>query len=52
MGKSMLNPKQEREGIVIRPREDIYLRDSQVSQYFVDGRLSFKVINPKFELKN
>jgi len=52
MGKSALNPKQEREGIVIRPRENIYIHDMQASQYFVDGRLSFKVINPKFELKN
>lgn len=52
MGKSVLNPKIQREGIVIRPRENIYITDSQASQYFVDGRLSFKVINPKFELKN
>ena len=51
MGKSVLNPKQEREGIVIRPRKNIYITDPQASQYFVDGRLSFKVINPKFELK-
>ena len=52
MGKSVLNPKQEREGIVIRPRENIYITDRQAASYFVDGRLSFKVINPKFELKN
>ena len=51
MGKSILNPKQEREGIVIRPRENIYITDPQAAQYFVDGRLSFKVINPKFEIK-
>ena len=51
MGKSVLNPKQEREGIVIRPRENIYITDRQAAPYFVDGRLSFKVINPKFEMK-
>ncbi len=48
MGKSKLNPKQHREGIVVRPIRDIYVEDLQ--GYFVDGRLSFKVINPKFEL--
>ena len=52
MGKSALNPKQEREGIVIRPRENIYIEAPRASQYFVDGRLSFKVVNPKFELNN
>ena len=51
MGKSILNLKQEREGIVIRPRENIYMTDPQTAQFFVDGRLSFKVINPKFEIK-
>ena len=48
MGKSKLNPKQHREGIVVRPIRDIYLEDAK--GWFVDGRLSFKVINPKFEL--
>lgn len=48
MGKSKLNLKQHREGIVIRPVEDIYVED--LKGWFVDGRLSFKVINPKFEL--
>ena len=51
MGKSSLNPNIPREGIVIRPRRDIYITDPQAAQYFVDGRLSFKVINPQFELK-
>lgn len=48
MGKSKLNSKQHREGIVVRPIRDIYVEDLQ--GYFVDGRLSFKVIHPKFEL--
>ena len=42
-GVSVLNPKSQREGIVLRPLaevEDEYL-----------GRLSFKAINPKFLLK-
>lgn len=42
-GTSVLNPKSQREGIVLRPLvevEDDYL-----------GRLSFKAINPKFLLK-
>ncbi|MBN9120396.1 MAG: RNA ligase (ATP) [Planctomycetes bacterium] len=42
-GPSVLNPKAQREGIVLRPLtevEDDYL-----------GRLSFKAINPKFLLK-
>lgn len=43
-GKSVLNPKVEREGIVFRPPEDE--RDETIG-----GRLSFKAINPKFLLK-
>lgn len=43
-GKSMLNPNQEREGIVIRPFEEI-----EHPKY---GRISFKVISNKFLLKN
>ena len=49
IGKSKLNPQQHREGIVVRPLQDIYVED--IGGYFVDGRLSFKVINPKFELE-
>ena len=37
----------QREGIVIRPLENIYIQDSR----FVGNRLSFKVINPKFLVK-
>lgn len=37
----------QREGIVVRPLENIYLNDSR----FVGNRLSFKVINPKFLIK-
>ncbi len=41
--KSLVNPKLQREGIVIRPL--IEAQDPEL------GRLSFKVINPKFLLK-
>ena len=43
-GASVLNPKIQREGIVLRPLAEEYDED-------VGGRLSFKVINPKFLLK-
>lgn len=43
-GVSVLNPKVQREGIVLRPLTEEY--DEEVG-----GRLSFKVINPKFLLK-
>lgn len=41
---SILNPKIQREGVVLRPPVDEYDED-------IGGRLSFKVINPKFLLK-
>jgi hypothetical protein len=43
-GASMLNPKVQREGVVLRPVAEEYDED-------IGGRLSFKVINPKFLLK-
>jgi RNA ligase (TIGR02306 family) len=43
-GPSVLNPKAQREGIVLRPLVEEHDED-------VGGRLSFKVINPKFLLK-
>jgi len=43
-GMSVLNPRAQREGIVLRPLVEEYDPD-------VGGRLSFKVINPKFLLK-
>lgn len=43
-GTSVLNPKAQREGIVLRPHVEEYDAD-------LVGRLSFKVINPKFLLK-
>jgi hypothetical protein len=43
-GLSALNPKVQREGIVLRPLAEEYDED-------IGGRLSFKVINPKFLLK-
>lgn len=43
-GASVLNPKIQREGVVLRPLAEEY--DEEIG-----GRLSFKVINPKFLLK-
>ena len=43
-GPSALNPKAQREGLVLRPPAEEYDED-------VGGRLSFKVINPRFLLK-
>jgi RNA ligase (TIGR02306 family) len=43
-GTSALNPKTQREGIVLRPLAEEYDED-------IGGRLSFKAINPKFLLK-
>jgi hypothetical protein len=43
-GASRLNPQIQREGIVLRPLVEEYDED-------VGGRLSFKVINPKFLMK-
>lgn len=46
-GKSVLNPKADREGIVLRPFYTMYDHEFDVKH----GRLSFKVINPDFLLK-
>ena len=43
-GVSALNPKAQREGVVLRPPVEEHDPD-------VGGRLSFKVINPRFLLK-
>ncbi|MDB5306842.1 MAG: ligase [Gemmataceae bacterium] len=43
-GASILNPKVQREGVVLRPLVEEHDLD-------VGGRLSFKAINPKFLLK-
>jgi hypothetical protein len=43
-GTSVLNPKVQREGVVLRPLSEEYDED-------IGGRLSFKAINPKFLLK-
>lgn len=43
-GPSVLNPKAQREGVVLRPPAEEHDPD-------IGGRLSFKVINPKFLLK-
>jgi hypothetical protein len=44
VGTSSLNPKVQREGVVLRPLAEEYDED-------IGGRLSFKAINPKFLLK-
>lgn len=44
IGTSVLNPRLQREGVVLRPLSEVYDPD-------VAGRLSFKVINPQFLLK-
>ncbi len=44
VGTSVLNPKAQREGIVLRPLAEEFDPD-------VGGRLSFKAINPQFLLK-
>ena len=44
VGKSQLNPNAHREGLVFRPAQEIH--DATLG-----GRLSFKVINPQFQLK-
>ena len=43
-GLSTLNPRVQREGVVLRPLAEEYDED-------IGGRLSFKAINPKFLLK-
>ena len=43
-GESVLNPKTQREGLVLRPF-------AEVDEPLTGGRLSFKVINPQFLLK-
>lgn len=49
IGKSVINPLSEREGIVIRPLSEQI--DMQLAQGFGNGRLSFKSINPEYLLK-
>lgn len=44
VGTSILDPKSQREGIVLRPPAEEY--DEEIG-----GRFSFKVINPQFLLK-
>lgn len=48
-GKSVLNAKQQREGIVIRPIEE--KMDLQMASGFGNGRVSFKAINPEYLLE-
>lgn len=49
-GKSVICPTAEREGIVIRPLEEIE-ETEEARGKLVRNRLSFKAINPKFLLK-
>lgn len=50
IGTSVINSKQQREGLVIRPKHDLYVKSDTRGQ-FVEGRFSFKIINPKFEMQ-
>jgi RNA ligase (TIGR02306 family) len=52
IGKSAINPKVWREGIVIRPIEEIMDMGMVLSGFGNNGRLSFKVINPEYLLTN
>jgi RNA ligase (TIGR02306 family) len=50
-GKSIINPKVWREGIVIRPL--VEMLDLQMSAYnFTTARLSFKVVNPEYLIES
>jgi RNA ligase (TIGR02306 family) len=46
IGRSLIYPKAWREGIVIRPIEEMI--DLQMSSEFNNGRVSFKVVNPEY----
>ena len=49
-GKSLLNPKAQREGIVIRPLEEQF--DMQMTKSFgSSGRLSFKAVSLEYLLE-
>jgi hypothetical protein len=48
-GNSVLNKNTLREGIVIRPNNEI--EDKELSQYLVRNRISFKSVNPDFLIK-
>jgi RNA ligase (TIGR02306 family) len=48
-GKSVICPSVQREGIVIRPLEEI--EDNELHCQLVRNRISFKAINPDFLLK-
>lgn len=50
VGKSILNPKKWREGIVIRPVKEIL--DLEMSKGLSNARLSFKAINPEYLIAN
>lgn len=50
IGKSVINKEADREGIVVRSIKEI--RDSELVNDITFGRLSFKVVNPEYLLKN
>jgi RNA ligase (TIGR02306 family) len=52
IGKSVVNPKVWREGIVIRPLKEVMDMGMSISGFGNTGRLSFKVINPEYLLTN
>jgi RNA ligase (TIGR02306 family) len=48
IGKSVINPKAWREGIVIRPLKEVMDMGMSISGFGNTGRLSFKVVNPEY----
>lgn len=49
-GKSVISPKFDREGIVIRPHEEKF--DMQMAMGFGNGRVSFKAVSDEWLIKN
>jgi RNA ligase (TIGR02306 family) len=50
IGKSIINHEADREGIVIRSVKEI--KDPELVSDIIHGRVSFKVVNPEYLLKN
>jgi RNA ligase (TIGR02306 family) len=50
IGKSVINKESDREGIVIRSVKEV--KDPELINDIILGRLSFKVVNPEYLLKN
>ncbi len=50
--KSLLNNKVWREGIVVRPLQEVFDMQMSTTEYKATGRVSFKVLNPEYLLIN